>query len=293
MSNTPLTVEDHSRCYRDFLYVYPVISRRSRGLSIGINLNPDKLCNFDCVYCEVDRRTSPRVDQVDLAIIRQELETMVEQVRTGRLPFLPPPASPLAAPLLSSARLSSVIKDFAFSGDGEPTLAPNFAECVQTVADVKRQEGLHETKIVLITNATGLDKAEVQRGLEWLDQNQGEIWAKLDAGESAYYREIDRSSVSFDRILRNLLITAQKRPIVIQTLFLRWQGQMMSPAEFDAYCQRLIELVRQGAQIKEVHAYTIARPTPEPEALALPERELERLAGEIRKKTGLVVQVFP
>ena len=48
---------DHSRLFEQNLYVYPVLSRRSRGISVGINLNPDKVCNFDCVYCQVDRRT--------------------------------------------------------------------------------------------------------------------------------------------------------------------------------------------------------------------------------------------
>lgn len=284
MSDIQSAIRDHSRRFREFLYVYPVISRRSRGLSIGINLNPDKLCNFDCVYCEVDRQTLPRVNRVDLTIVREELESMIEQVRTGQLALVSLPRDP--------APLSSVIKDFAFSGDGEPTLVSNFAECVQTVAEVKRRERLDTTKIVLITNATGLDKGEVQRGLELLDENQGEIWAKLDAGESAYYREIDRSSVSLDRILRNLLLTARKRPIIIQTLFLRWKGQLMSAAEFEAYCQRLNDLASEGAQIKEVHAYTIARPTPEPEAAALSEKELEQFAEGIRARTKLRVQVF-
>ena len=56
-------VQDHSRVFRDLIFVYPVISRRSQGLSIGVNLNPDKRCNFDCVYCEVDRRTPGRADR--------------------------------------------------------------------------------------------------------------------------------------------------------------------------------------------------------------------------------------
>ena len=69
-------VQDHSRLFGDFTFVYPVISRRSRGLSIGINLNPDKVCNFDCIYCEVDRTTPGKVSRIDLDQMRDELIAM-------------------------------------------------------------------------------------------------------------------------------------------------------------------------------------------------------------------------
>src|SRR5207249_6564380 len=134
-------VRDHSRQFADFTFVYPVISRRARGLSIGINLNPDKVCNFDCVYCEVDRTIPGKVSKVDLNQMRDELKAMVHFVRDGglarepKLDELPP----------SSTRH---VKDIAFSGDGEPTLIHNFAECVQVVAEVKRVEGLAKTRIV-------------------------------------------------------------------------------------------------------------------------------------------------
>src|SRR5258708_3430933 len=74
-------VQDHSRQFSDFTFVYPVISRRSRGLSIGVNLNPDKVCNFDCVYCEVDRRIPGKVSQVDLNQLRDELIAMIRFAR--------------------------------------------------------------------------------------------------------------------------------------------------------------------------------------------------------------------
>jgi hypothetical protein len=160
------------------------------------------------------------------------------------------------------------------------------------VADVKRQEGLDQAKIVLITDAAGLDKADVQRGLELMDQNNGEVWGKLDAGTESYFRAVNRTHISFDRILRNLLKTALVRPIVIQSLFLRVHGQRMPDAELGVYCDRLRAMVLAGARIKEVHAYTVARPTPEPYATALPAAELEWIGAEIRRQTGLVVFTF-
>jgi wyosine [tRNA(Phe)-imidazoG37] synthetase (radical SAM superfamily) len=282
--NSIAAVRDHSRAYANYLYVYPVISRRSRGLSIGVNLNPDKVCNFDCIYCEVDRRTPPRTTVLDAARLRDELQAMICYVKSGGLgqtgKFSEAPA------------LAMEIKDIAFSGDGEPTMIPNFAECAQVVAEIKRAEGLDATKIVLITDAAGLDKPDVKRGLEIMDANNGEIWGKLDAGTAPYYQLVNRASIKFERILKNLLETAKIRPIVIQSLFLRVHGEIMPDSELLAYCERLNEIKQGGGQIKEVHAYTIARPTPEPFATRLSGAELEQIAGVIRRQTGLVVQTF-
>ena len=283
--NTLAAVRDHTRVYKDFTYVYPVISRRSGGLSIGINLNPDKVCNFDCVYCEVDRKTPGKTSVVDLAQLREELTALIHFARDGGLAREPkfnelPPA------------LTQTVKDIAFSGDGEPTMLHNFDEAVQTVADVKRAEGLATTKLVLITDAAGLDTASVKRGLALMDANQGEVWAKLDAGTESYYHTVNRTSVRLDRILRNLLLTAQARPIIIQSLFLKLHGQPMPPEELAAYCDRLATLGRDGAQIREVHLYTIARPTPEPFCAKLTKAELEVMAATVREKTGLKVVTF-
>src|SRR5436189_1514220 len=82
----PLLVHrDHRRTFADNLYVYAVVSRRSKGVSIGVNLNPDKVCNFDCVYCQVDRKTPPVVRDVDEARLLEELEVMLDLVTMGRL----------------------------------------------------------------------------------------------------------------------------------------------------------------------------------------------------------------
>lgn len=283
--NALAAVQDHTRHFRDYTYVYPVISRRSRGLSIGINLNPDKICNFDCVYCEVERRLPGRATKVDLAQVREELAAMIRFAREGRLAKEP-----------RFDELPEVVtrepKDIAFSGDGEPTMVNNFDECVAVVAGVKRAANLPRTKIVLITDAAGLDKQSVKKGLELMDANQGEVWGKLDAGTEEYFKLVNRTSIRFERILKNLLETARARPIVIQSLFLKMHGQAMSEAELLNYCERLNDMVRRGGRILEVHAYTVARPTPEPFATRLEAPALNGLADAIRRQTGMTVNTF-
>ncbi|HEY6169537.1 MAG TPA: radical SAM protein [Verrucomicrobiae bacterium] len=277
-------VQDHTRQFSDFTFVYPVISRRAGGLSIGVNLNPDKVCNFDCVYCEVDRRIPGTVSNVDLNQMRDELKAMIHFARDGGL---------AKEPKFSEVPwLTRDIRDIAFSGDGEPTMIANFAECVETVAEVKRELGLDKTRIVLITDAAGLDKADVKRGLEIMDTSNGVVWAKLDAGTEAYFKIVNRTTIRFDRILHKLLFTARVRPIVIQTLLLKIHGLPMPLAELDEYCRRLNEITHDGGRIREVHLYTIARPVPEPHATKLTKAELEAMAGLVRERTGLAVRVF-
>jgi wyosine [tRNA(Phe)-imidazoG37] synthetase (radical SAM superfamily) len=164
---------------------------------------------------------------------------------------------------------------------------------VQTVVDVKQAEDLGATEIVLITDAAGLDKADVKLGLEIMDAHEGEVWGKLDAGTEDYFKAVNRTNVKFQRILDNLLATAKKRPIIIQSLFLKVHGDPMSAAELESYCDRLQELSAGGGQIREVHLYTVARPTPEAFATKLELAELESMAATVRERTGLTVAVFP
>ena len=278
------SVLDHSRSYSDFTYVYPVVSRRSRGLSIGINLNPDKVCNFDCVYCEVDRKTPPLTRTVNLLQVRAELAALIAIASSGELARDPK--------FSETGSLTREIRDIAFSGDGEPTMVHNFDECAQLAADIRRAHHLDATKLVLITDAAGLDKQSVRRGLEIMDRNNGEIWAKLDAGTAEYFAQVNRSAIRFERIVANLTLTAQERPIVIQSLFLRLYGGIMPDTELGAYCDRLTGITDAGGKIQEVHLYTVARPTPEKWATRLEGPILESIAEKIRQRTGLPVATF-
>src|SRR5207249_5722328 len=142
---------------------------------------------------------------------------------------------------------------------GEPTTCPEFLEVVQAVAEVRRRRGLSEVKLVLITNASRLQHPRVRQALAVLDANNGAIWAKLEAGTEAYYQQIDRTTIPFQRILDNIREEAHRAPLVIQAMFLRIHEQPPPEAELQAFCERLNEIVQAGGQIKLVQVYTVAR----------------------------------
>jgi wyosine [tRNA(Phe)-imidazoG37] synthetase (radical SAM superfamily) len=272
-------------CPRNFLanrFVYTVISPRARGLSVGINLTPDRHCNFDCVYCEVDRRAAANSLELDLDILAVELETTLALVRSGGL--REDPLYALVPPDL--LRLRHV----AISGDGEPTLCPRFREALETVVHVRATGRLPFFKIVLITNASHLD-SEVQSGLRLLTR-QDEIWAKLDAGTQAHMQRVNKTDVALEQILANILLLARQRPIIIQSLFPAVNGSGPSDEEVAQYVQRLKELKEAGAQISLVQIYSATRPTPHSECGHLPLRTLSQIAQSVRGATGLPAEVF-
>jgi wyosine [tRNA(Phe)-imidazoG37] synthetase (radical SAM superfamily) len=274
----------HERQWADNLFVYAVVSRRSHGVSVGINLNPGKECNFDCVYCQVDRRVPPRVRKVDLARLAAELDTVLRAAADGSL-FDAPPFS-----ALPPGRRE--IRDIAFSGDGEPTTSPQLGAAVAIAADARRRFGLDATKIVLITDGAYLSKPSVREALDLLDANNGEIWAKLDAGTDEYFQRIDRPNVSLWEALAQVLDAARRRPVVIQTLFMRVDGQPIAEPEVEAYCARVNDLLAAGGQIKGIQLYTIARTPAEPTVEPLADDDLDRLAGFVRARVKVAVETF-
>ncbi|NQU20298.1 MAG: radical SAM protein [Candidatus Nealsonbacteria bacterium] len=274
--------EAHGRDFLDNRYVYPVLSRRAGGISIGVNINRDKACNFDCVYCQVDRTTSPDSEAVELPRLADELRRLVDEVLSGRI-YEETKFRDVPEPL---RRLC----DIAISGDGEPTMCAQFEQVVAACAEV-RAKCPDDVKLVLITNATLLHREPVRRGVEILDRNRGEIWAKLDAGTEAYYRQIARSAVPWQQILDNLSEAARQRPIVIQTLFTRIHDAPPLADEQQAYCDRLGEIVAAGGRIKLVQIHTTARRPAEPWVRSLADAEVDAVAELVRRRTGLPVAV--
>jgi wyosine [tRNA(Phe)-imidazoG37] synthetase (radical SAM superfamily) len=135
-------------------------------------------------------------------------------------------------------------------------------------------------------------RPHVRRGLEILDANQGEVWAKLEAGTAEYFRRIDRTPIPFQQILDNILDAARRRPIVIQALFMRVAGEPPPPAELDAFCDRLRDIVEAGGQIRLVQVYTVARRPAESYVTPLPDAEVDAIVQRVVQRCGLEARAF-
>jgi wyosine [tRNA(Phe)-imidazoG37] synthetase (radical SAM superfamily) len=208
------------------------------------------------------------------------------------------------------------LNDIAFSGDGEPTTYKNFDEIIEACATVKQETerrsveletGSGEShlnshsairtpqsaiKMVLITNASMFHRPHVRRGLETLDRNNGEIWAKLEAGTEDYYKLIERTPIPFRQILDNITEAARVRPIVIQSLFMRVNGEPPSAAELEAFCDRLNEITSAGGQLKLVQVYTVARRPAESCVTPLSDEEVDAIVTLVRERTGLAATPY-
>jgi wyosine [tRNA(Phe)-imidazoG37] synthetase (radical SAM superfamily) len=274
----------HERRFDQNRFVYPVLSRRSRGLSIGVNLNPDKVCNFDCIYCQVDRTQQSETRFVEVDALLAELTDMLDFVASGaiyeteKFRHTPPELRRL--------------NDIAFSGDGEPTTFRNFDELIANCAELKRSRGLDDVKMVLITNASMFHRPHVQRGLEILDENNGEIWAKLEAGTEEYFKLVDRTPIPFSQILDNIAAAAKVRPLVIQALFMRVASEAPSQEELNAFCDRLNDIQRQEGRIKLVQVYTVARRPAEGFVAPLAEAEVDAIVTLVETRTRLPAAAF-
>jgi len=218
-------------------------------------------------------------------VLAAELADMLASAATGRL-LAEPEFANLPADLKR-------VNDVAFSGDGEPTACPRFAEAVELAERAIVAAGVDLT-LVLITNGSLLDRPGVVRGLESLHRRRGaaQVWAKLDAGTEDFFRRIARTNVPFAHVLRNIAAVAKRWPIVIQSCFFRLAGQGPPADEIEAYCDRLGEIVS-GGRIDLVQVYTVARPPAESSVSPLPAGEVDAIVARIvARLPGLAVRPF-
>jgi len=278
----PLTPSNHDRDSAEMTYVYPVVSRRAGGVSVGVNLNPNNACNWACVYCQVPNLTRGAAPDIDLVRLEAELRVMLTRILYGDFMQTRVPAG--------ARRLN----DIALSGNGEPTSARVFPQVVELIGRVMADFGLvGKIKLVLITNGSLIDRPRVQTGLGKMAALNGEVWFKYDSATSSGMRSINQTRISPDKQFERLGIAAQLCPTWLQTCVFALDGAPPSVNEQAAYLAAVARVVQHQIPVQGVLLYGLARPSMQPQAgrlSSLPAEWLDGFAEKIRA-AGLPVKV--
>ena len=285
----PLTPTNHDRDSADMTYVYPVVSRRAGGVSVGINLNPNNACNWACVYCQVPDLQRGTAPAIDLALLESELRAMLTDVLLGDF---------MQTRVPEGARR---LNDIALSGNGEPTSVREFPEVIELVGRMMTAFGLlgaatrPPVKLVLITNGSLADRPRVQAGIARMAAFNGEVWFKYDSATPAGMRAINQTRISPQKQFDRLAATARRCPTWLQTCVFATDGAPPSAEETAAYLDTVARIRREHIPVQGVLLYGLARPSMQPQASrlsALPASWLEHFADAIRA-AGLPVKVSP
>jgi wyosine [tRNA(Phe)-imidazoG37] synthetase (radical SAM superfamily) len=262
-------------------YVYPVVSRRAGGVSLGINLNVNNACNWACVYCQVPDLKRGGPPDTDLSLLDAELRAALADILDKD--FL-------------TTRVGEDMRrlaDVAFSGNGEPTASPQFDEAVSTVVRVLQERGLPgEVPIRLITNGSLVHRPAVQRGIGRIGENGGEVWFKVDRASERGVRVVNQIVAKPEQLRKRLVLCASLAPTWVQSCWFGIDEAVVDAEEFQCYLDFLATV---AAHIKGVHLYGIARPSLQPDAARLHRlsaEALEDLADQIREH-GITVKVSP
>ncbi|WP_300668751.1 hypothetical protein [Desulfoluna sp.] len=272
IKRSQLSTVQHSRACGHFTYIYPVISRRSRGLSIGVNLNLDNRCNYDCVYCEVDRGVVGSETVVDPDSFGQELYQILADIK--------------------SQPHGLEVRDVTFAGNGEPMAVRSLARCIDLASGILDALGFTQTPVVVITNGTFLHRRWGLQALQSLDAAGGEVWIKLDAGDQEAMTRINGTHFPLQRLEENIFDASRILPVTLQSMFMKRWGQPPAPESVGHYLACLKRLIEGGALISKVQVYTVARQPRSSHITALDATTLGEIACRIRRETGLSVEVF-
>ena len=268
-----LTTANHDRDAVGMRYVYPVISRRAGGVSVGINLNPNNACNWHCAYCQVPDLQRGVAPEIDLDLLHSELTTLLDWLLHGDFMVERVPEA------------SRRISDLALSGNGEPTSCRDFDQVIELLCTVMQAAEL-QRPLRLITNGSYLQRPAVQRGLTQMAAHDGEVWLKVDAVDAAAVRRINGVSLDAHFLRARVEASVACCPTWIQTCMVAWDGEPPADAELDAYLDFLHALRRDGIALRGVLLYGLARPSQQPEAVhvaPLPQVWMEGFADRIRQ----------
>jgi len=273
VSKQYLSIHDHSRELSGLKYIYSVISRRAGGLSIGINLNVNNACNWQCIYCEIPNLTRGSPPPIELDVLENELRLFLHDIIHGDY---------MERHVAIEDRH---LKDIAFSGNGEPTSAAEFPQVILIVKKILQEfDLLHKIKIRLITNGSLMHEASVLKSIEMLEEINGEVWFKVDAATEETIKTVNQVNLKPNQILERLLNTANICPTFVQTCIFMINGKSPDDKDINAY----IELINKAKKIiKGVHLYGLARPSLQPRARDLGRISEEELKNIAKKLIGL------
>jgi wyosine [tRNA(Phe)-imidazoG37] synthetase (radical SAM superfamily) len=278
MTLAMLSIHDHSRDSAGMKYVYPVISRRAGGVSIGINLNVNNACNWACIYCQVPKLKRGGPPPIDLARLEVELHNLLHNAVSGD--FLDRNAPSGFRQLV----------DVAFSGNGEPTSAREFSEAVEIAGRLLNEFGLlGSLKLRVISNGSLMHQSRVQRGIARIGEMGGEIWFKIDRGTTGEILRVNGTHRTPDNIRKAVSACSKLSPTWIQTCLFSIDNMPIDLAEFDAYLELITSIKK---QIKGVHLYGLARPSQRPEAKRLSALCTESLSSFAQRIATLGIQVI-
>ena len=247
--------------------VFGPIKSRRLGNSLGINLLPQygKWCSFDCIYCECGWNKDGKKDNTlpSLEIVKQALSEKLNKHKED----------------------GTAIDTITFSGNGEPTLHPNFKEIIEYTLHLR---GLlfPNAKVSVLTNASQLERVSVVEALKLIDNPI----LKIDSALEEYVNIIDRPSKSYSlkKTIEN--IKQFNGNFILQTMFLKGKqdGKEIDSCNLENVA-RWLELVRQ-LKPREIMMYTIDRQTPNSTLQKIKVKQMEEIAAPLIKD-GYKVQI--
>ncbi len=269
-----LNPANHDRDSAGMTYVYPVVSRRAGGVSVGINLSPNNACNWACNYCQVPNLVRGSAPAIDLIQLESELRRLLWDILHGDFMRTQVPEG--------AQRLT----DIALSGNGEPTSAKVFSQVVDRVGNVIADCGLTgKIKLILITNGSLVDRPRVQEGLRKMARLNGEVWFKVDSATASGMRRINQTLTAPEKHYERLKLSSSLCPTWIQTCVFLMDGHPPDDAEQAAYLRLAQRIRRENLSVQGVLLYGLARSPQQPggERLsALNKIWLDRFAERIR-----------
>ncbi|MFZ5502954.1 MAG: radical SAM protein [Pseudomonadota bacterium] len=282
MSETVLNVVNHDRDSAALRYIYPVVSRRAGGVSVGINLNPNNACNWRCIYCQVPGLTRGSAPAIDLHLLGEELRGFLAELLHGDF---------MRQRVPESVRR---INDIALSGNGEPSSAAEFPQVIDLIARVRRETALPDSvKTVLITNGSLLNRDTVQQALRLMATLNGEVWFKVDRASAAGMQQINDTRIGIKQVRDRLAASIAACPTWIQTCWFALDGIPPSRQDEEDYLKFIGDLLAQGHRPQGILLYGLARPSLQAEAprlSALPVTALTNFADRIQR-LGVTVKV--